>query len=208
MTAFKGRLLNLLFPSTLTMRQVLRSVDEVKARFEGPLLCLETGTIRSYEENHRSTLRIAERLAGRGQLVSVDISPDSIRVSRDICKGLSNIDWVQSDSHSYLRSLRGPRFHFAFLDSVNDAAVILEEFRLAAGVLVPGGIMMVDDAGILANGRGKDPRSAAVKGHGVWDFLTKRGIPFQVVPSLWFHGNQLKIEVSSSVKAKILESGI
>lgn len=208
MTVLKGQLLNFLFPSTRTMRQVLQAVDEVKSRFTEPLVCLETGTIRSYEENHRSTLRIAERLGERGRLVSVDISPDSIRVSRDLCQGLSNIQWIESDSLTFLKSLKGPLLHFAFLDSVNDASVILEEFRLTVRLMVPGGTIMVDDAGILTGGRGRDLGSSAVKGHGVYELLRTREVPFKVLPTVWFHGNQLKIEVSSEVQAKIMESEV
>jgi len=123
----------------------------LQKRFMEDLKCIETGTIRSYAEKHNSTLHISQALGNRGNLVSVDIAPKSIQISKDICKDCSNITWIHSDSLVYLKEQK-KTFHFAFLDSVNDRDHIFEEFKLILPYMIPNGIIIVDDAGVDLTG--------------------------------------------------------
>lgn len=194
-----------LFPPRFTMRHLVYAIRELKERFGGNLRCLETGTIRSFSENHRSTLVISEALGDAGTLVSVDIEPASIAVSREICRGRENIRWIGSDSLSYLRSVEGAEFHFVFLDSANDPELIFQEFSLAAARMVQGGILLIDDAGVTKDGAGIDRKSNGKKGRRVWEFLRDSGVEFRVLPTVWFHGCQLRIDLTPGAQKRILE---
>ncbi len=188
------------------MQHVIESIREIKARSEHePIFAIETGTIRSYDENHLSTYHISKELGGGGRLISVDISGDSIRKSRNVCYGATNIEFVQSDSIQYLRGLTGRKFHFALLDSANDKDVIFEEFRLIAPMMVENGILMVDDAGITPNGQTLDASVPAQKGHRVWQFLHDCGIEPSILNTPGGHGTQLKIVFTKDNLAKITE---
>jgi len=91
---------------------------------------LETGTIRSYNERHESTRWLGENIKN-GKIISVDIEPKSIEISKDICKHLNNIVWIQGDSLDVLKKQPENHFDFILLDSVNDKEHIFEEFKLA-----------------------------------------------------------------------------
>jgi ADP-heptose:LPS heptosyltransferase/glycosyltransferase involved in cell wall biosynthesis/predicted O-methyltransferase YrrM len=187
------------------MQHVIESIREIKAGCgRTPISAVETGTIRSYNENHLSTYHIAKELGGRGRLISVDISGDSIRKSRNICYGATNIEFVQSDSIQYLKNLHGERFHFALLDSANDKDVIFDEFRLIAPMMAENGILMVDDAGITADGRAIDVSVPAQKGHRAWQFLRDCGAKFSILTTPGGHGTQLKIVFTKDNLAKIM----
>lgn len=80
---------------------------------------LETETIRSYDEKHESTRWLGESIIN-GKIVSIDIDSKSIQVSKDICKHLNNIEWIQGDSLEILNNLEESKYNFILLDSVND----------------------------------------------------------------------------------------
>lgn len=185
------------------MRQVVAVIADLQERFDEPLSCIETGTIRSYHEKHDSTLHIARQLGEKGHLVSVDLDPHSIAVSRDICFEQTNVTWVEAASTDYLSGLTDERFHFALLDSANDKDLIFEEFTLILPHMHTGGIILVDDAGIAADGSGKDPAVQAQKGHKVWDFLIQHDIPHQVLPTIQKHGTQLRIDLDAAVLQRL-----
>jgi predicted O-methyltransferase YrrM len=181
-----------------TMRHAVTAIAELRERGVAPIAALETGTIRSYDEKHESTRLIGEALGDQGTLVSVDVSEESIRISKDICKNLSNVKWVLSDSHAYLRDYDGPKLHFVLLDSMNDAAFIMAEFRLVVPHVADDGIIMVDDAGVLADGSGRDPHTPAQKGHDVFDFLRAHGYPFEVLATR--HAVQLELRSGPALR--------
>jgi len=188
------------------MQHIIESIREIKARCERePILAIETGTVRSYNENTLSTYLIAKELGGGGRLVSVDMSADAIRKSRNICYGATNIEFVQSDSIQYLRGLQGRKFHFALLDSANDKDVIFDEFRLLAPMMAENGILMVDDAGITPNGQALDASVPAQKGHRVWQFLKDCGAESSILSTPGGHGTQLKVVFTKDNLAKITE---
>ena len=189
------------------MQHVTDTVHEVKSRFpQEQILAIETGTIRSYDERHNSTYHISRALGDRGSLISVDISTDSIRRSKNICYDTTNVEWVHSDSMQYLRRQKDIKFHFVFLDSVNDKDLIFEEFRLVVPMMVEDGILMVDDAGITEDGRGIDASVAAQKGHRLWDFLKSCGIQPLVLKTVPGRGTQLKIVMSRENLLRISNS--
>jgi predicted O-methyltransferase YrrM len=181
-----------------TMRHVAAAIERLLEQDMAPIRALETGTIRSYHEKHESTRLIGEALGSRGTLVSVDISEESIRISKDICRGLSNIEWVASDSHEYLRSLAPRRLHFALLDSMNDKAFIMGELRLVVPAVVDGGLIIVDDAGVRDDGSGIDPRMQAEKGHEIFAFLRQHAYPFRVLTT--HHSTQIEITVEPRLR--------
>lgn len=173
----------------LSMHNLKEAIEELKVRFSENLNCIETGTIRSYIERHNSTLHISESLGNRGRLTSIDIRLECIQISKDICKACSNITWVQSDSLDYLLKLED-RIHFAFLDSVNDRNHIFEEFKLVIPLMIPGGIVIVDDAGVLLNG--EEQPGIQEKGRKVSECLLSMGHKDFVRNSP--HGTQLWID--------------
>lgn len=184
----------------LKMAALADAVNILKIRFDEDLKCIETGTIRSYNERYGSTFLIAATLGDRGSLVSVDISSKSIKISKDICKLLTNVEWVHSDSLEYLKNQKN-KFHLVFLDSVNDENHIFEEFKLLVPRIISGGIIVVDDAGVTREG--KKNRGVQEKGRKISKFLLSIGCENFVrdkdsVVQLW-------IEMENSVSKKIRE---
>ena len=197
-----GKTLNLM------MHNVIKAVEEILYTFilEPNVQAVETGTIRSYDEHHESTLHISRTLGNRGNLISVDLSPDAIRISRDICKNADNVEWVTSDSVTFLKGpAQHKRFHFALLDSLNDPELIFEEFTLIAPLMVENGILMVDDAGIRPDKQGFDG-TAARKGHNVWQFLEGNSIPYEIRETPAGHGTQIKIAFNAQNRRLILDN--
>lgn len=190
--------------SSSAMQHVIGAINEIKNTFANQQInAIETGTIRSYYEKHFSTYHIARTLDDRGNLTSVDISADSIRISEQICHTLTNIRYVKSDSIEYLKKLKDVKFHFAFLDSVNDKEFIFEEFKLIIPMMIEGSVLMVDDAGITADSYEIDGSVSAQKGHKVLRFLSACGIQPQVLQTTQGHGTQLKIVMSRENLTKI-----
>jgi methyltransferase family protein len=189
-----------------TMVHVILSVQELLDRFPSQVEAIETGTIRTHSEHHESTRLIAETVGDRGTLTSVDSSREAIQVSREICRHLHNIEWVEAESTAYLSRVEGRRYHFAFLDSANDQDVIFEEFSLVTPLIVEDGIVMVDDAGITSTLKAVDRRRSSVKGHRVWQFLDSCGAEYEVLRTPRGHGTQLRIRLGSQNRARIISA--
>lgn len=185
------------------MEHVIQAINELKTEYTEDINAIETGTIRSYTEKHESTRHIATALNNRGTLISVDINPKSIEISKNICKGLSNTEYVISDSHKYLRSICDKKFHFALLDSVNDKDFIMQEFKLILPLMHTNGIIMIDDAGITSDGTKINTKVSAQKAHSVWELLYNNNIKFCVVTTVLGHGTQLKIKLDNDTITKI-----
>ncbi len=187
----------------VVMHNVIDAIQEVKGRFAEQICCIETGTIRSYDDKHESTRHIADALGSRGHLISVDINPDSIRISKDICKDRTNIEWILASSTDYLKRLQNERFHFALLDSANDKDLIFSEFTLLIPHMAEDSIVIIDDAGIIPNGQRKDRLDLAEKGHRIWEFLITHDVPFKVLLTTIGHGTQLRIDLNKLNKKRI-----
>jgi predicted O-methyltransferase YrrM len=137
---------------------------------------LETGTIRSYDEKHESTRWLGESIIN-GKIVSIDIDSKSIQVSKDICKHLNNIEWIQGDSLEILNNLEESKYNFILLDSVNDKEHIFKEFKLALKLIKLGGIIMIDDFGVDMYGNIPDPsQPEAQKGVKVFNMLKQHNL--------------------------------
>ena len=137
---------------------------------------LETGTIRSYKEKDKSTKWLGESIKN-GKIISIDINPKSIEISKNIFKNLKNIVWIQGDSLDVLKKQQENHFDFILLDSVNNKDHIFEEFKLALKLIKINGIIMIDDFGINLNGsRGDKYNPLAVKGVKVYDELKKNNL--------------------------------
>lgn len=137
---------------------------------------LETGTIRSYHEKHESTRWLGESIK-KGKIISIDIDPKSIEISKDICKHLNNIIWIKGDSLVEMDKLNDNSFDFILLDSVNDEDHIFEEFKLALKLIKLGGIIMIDDFGVGIDGEVPDKsQSLAKKGIKVYNELKQQGL--------------------------------
>ncbi len=164
----------------LVMENLKTAIAVLKERFPGtPLNCVETGTIRSYTENHNSTLHIAESLGKDGSLISVDVNPTAIKISKDICKSYKNVSWILGSSISYF-SVTKEKFHFVFLDSQNNKDFIFEEFKLAVPRMLLNSIMIVDDAGVNKDGEIDIVQGGLkiirIKGHQISPFLLSLGV--------------------------------
>ena len=182
--------------SEIIMINLIKALNELKDRFDGMLSCIETGTIRSYDEHHDSTLHISKALGDKGCLTSVDINPKSIEISMHICKEATNVEWVCSDSLEYLKEIQNKKFHFAFLDTKNDSDFIFEEFNLVFPKIIVGGIIIVDDAGVNYDGDAILTVEQK-KGHKIAKLLKSLGCTNFVRYSP--HGTQLWIDITESL---------
>ncbi len=152
------------------MEVIARCIDRIKCE---EINALETGTIRSYNERHESTRWLGENIQN-GHIISIDIEPKSIEISKDICKHLNNITWIQGDSLDVLKTQPENHFDFILLDSVNNKDHIFEEFKIALKLIKLGGIIMIDDFGVDKKGTVPDhTQPLAVKGVKVYDELVK-----------------------------------
>jgi len=167
---------------------------------------LETGTIRSYNEHHESTRWLGE-LISNGKILSVDNNPNSIKVSKDICKNCNNIEWVLGDSLDVLSKLEKESYNFILLDSINDRNHIFEEFKLALLLIKDGGIIMVDDFGVGSKHEIPDPTfPGAEKGVKIFNILKEK----QLLNHMYMHQSRkgvqaLFIGVKPGLKKAILD---
>lgn len=164
---------------------------------EVPLDILETGTIRNTGENYRindgwSTLTFAEEVANQGgSLVAIDLD---VSAAREVIEGRGlDLRLTFFEGHSvnvlsgmlanaYGRAKRaadgqlilgGSGFtDVAFLDSDNDAALILHEYLIVKRMVRSPGLIMVDDVDVESSG--------VVKGHDIIPWLEREGTPYRV----------------------------
>jgi predicted O-methyltransferase YrrM len=140
------------------------------------ITALETGTIRTYTEKHESTRWLGESIK-KGHIISIDIEPKHIEVSKQICKHLNNIEWIQGDSLKVLKEQEESKFDFILLDSVNNKDHIFEEFKLALKLIKLGGIIMIDDFGVGIDSKLPDKsQREAVKGIKVFNVLKENNL--------------------------------
>lgn len=185
------------------MKRVREEVQQLKSKFKN-LKCLETGTIRTYTEKHESTRHISEVINLDGHLKSLDIEPEHIKVSKDICKDSDNVTWIECDSLDYLGKDKD-EYHFVLLDSVNNPDHIMKEFRLIAKRVHEGGSIMIDDAGTDMQGNytpNPNEQHQARKGWAVWDWCKEHDVESEVV--MGGHSTQILIPITEK-NIKIFE---
>jgi hypothetical protein len=128
------------FPLFATLHYLVRS--------NGCARVVECGTGRGV-----STACIASAIAHRddARVVTLDVAASEDR--EELWHGLPRrmqdcIEARAIDSLAGLRAAResGERFHAALLDSVHEAAHVLEEFRLATEVVCENGLILIHDA--------------------------------------------------------------
>lgn len=149
-------------------------LDQLTTKFDEPLVIVETGSIRNVAPQYvlgdgHSTHIVANWLLNQNvkhAFYSVDLS---IVVAKKYLEKLGLIKYVnliQSDSRAFLEEFPGT-FHLGYLDSANDATLILEEFQILENKMVPGGIVVIDDCHLNS--------PTVVKGHKVIPYATKAG---------------------------------
>ena len=127
---------------------------ELMAESSKPTI-VETGTIRNHLDTYKygdghSTLRFAEFVSRfGGELYSVDIDPMAVVVSKALVgkefpDSMESIHIIESDSVAFLESFDEP-IDVLYLDSDNDANLILNEAKAALGCLHEDSIILIDD---------------------------------------------------------------
>lgn len=143
------------------------------------LVIVETGTIRNAAPQYatgdgHSTLGIAEAIAkhrnGKHRFYSIDLDvsvADSVLEEHGLRK---YVVLIKGNSLEELR--RFDRIDFAYLDSANDAAHILAEFKIVEGKANGGMTVVVDD--VYMNS------SDVVKGHLVVPYAISKGYSVEI----------------------------
>lgn len=122
---------------------------------ERAYVIVETGTLRVDNMDYRrgdghSARKFAQflREQGMGSLFSVDIDPEAVKV----CQGVMDREFpdvhtevIHSDSVAYLESFEGT-IDVLYLDSANDADLILNEAIAGLPKLRERGWVLIDDA--------------------------------------------------------------
>ena len=90
-------------------------------------------------------------MRGRGTFYTFEISKENIMICKELCKDYDqHINYVEGDSVQNLKRMVEEnvldRVHFAFFDSVNDAAHIWGEFKAVESLFKRNSIVIVDDA--------------------------------------------------------------
>ena len=178
---------------------LIKAIQELKKLFPNEkLLCLETGTLRNLEHKHNSTLHISNTLRDTDEFTSIDINPEYIEISKEVCKHNKNTKWITSDSVSYLKTVEG-KFHFVFLDTMNCKNFIFEEFKLIMPHMLENSILIIDDAGVNVDGT-INMNTTRVIGHNVSAFLFSIGITDCIRTSpigtqIWINLDKYNLEI-------------
>jgi len=123
-----------------------------------PLIMVETGTLRDPNPEAKmgdgwSTVELAESVARTGlegsRLFSIDISPESIAISRETVPGDLHpwVTWITDDAQKAIQELPVDSIDLLYLDSSDDPRQILSEFEAALPKLGKESIVLVDDTG-------------------------------------------------------------
>jgi hypothetical protein len=143
---------------------------------------LETGTIRNTGEEYHtgdgwSTLTFAEDVqAHGGSLTSVDLDvlhAEKILGDRQLMSGVHLLTGYSIDVLGRLLTKKF-KYEVVFLDSDNDAQLILHELMLARLMMKKGALLMLDDIAL-------DSTSDAVKGLRALPYLESAGIEHKVL---------------------------
>ena len=142
---------------------------------------VETGSIRGEGDEYQandgwSTLLFAEQIRNDGgRFVSVDL--DTAAAGRVLtAHGVrEHVELIEGHSIDVLARMLhgGQRLDVAFLDSDNDAALILHEYLIAHLMVRSPGLILVDDVDLESTG--------VVKGHALIPWLDRQGQPYQML---------------------------
>lgn len=142
----------------------------------GHLVIVETGTLRnegwSQSDGH-STVKFVEVVKNRPntEFYTIDIDPDAIQTSKDVITKKfevvpDGVHFIESSAYEYLSTFN-EEIDILYLDSANDADIILNEYLAAKNLLKPTSIVMIDDA--------QEDRSGLHKGKKVIDEMIGDG---------------------------------
>ncbi len=140
----------------------------MEAAFLGLLLSLvgarrvlELGTFTGY-----SALAMAERLPAGGEVVTIDLNPDTTKLAKSF--------WAKSPHGHKIKALNGPglevlktvtgKFDLAFIDA--DKENYLGYFKRAQELMSMGGVIVLDNmlwSGRVLNPNDSDPETAALR---------------------------------------------
>jgi predicted O-methyltransferase YrrM len=157
---------------------------------------VETGTIRNPGDAYRvndgwSTLTFAEEVAEQGgTLTAIDLdvsAAEGVLSARGLLEGVTFFEGHSIDilpgmlANAYARAKKANDGHVflggdgfvdvAFLDSDNDAALILHEYLIVKRMVRSPGLIMVDDVDVDSTG--------VVKGHQIVPWLEREGTPYR-----------------------------
>ncbi len=123
------------------------------AEMKDPLTIVETGTIRLHGDagligDGHSTLKFADYCSKfGGKTYSVDIDSEAVALSEWMVGRKypeADVTVIESDSVAFLESFNEP-IDILYLDSDNDAKLILNEAKAALGCLHEESIILIDD---------------------------------------------------------------
>lgn len=143
---------------------------------------LETGTIRNTEEEYHtgdgwSSLAFAEDVeTNGGSLTSIDLDishAQKVLGDRDLLAGVHLLTGYSIDVMGRMLAKKN-RYEVIFLDSDNDAQLILHELMLARLMSRKGTLLMLDDIDLSGN-------SDAVKGLRAIPYLEAAGIDYKIL---------------------------
>ena len=115
-----------------------------------PLAIVETGTIRHHawaRSDGHSTIRFANYVRGCGGLLrSIDIDPHAVSISKSLVGdvGRHDIEVIEANSVEWLAKNSG-YIDILYLDSANDAELILAEAKAASAELTDEALILIDD---------------------------------------------------------------
>lgn len=166
-----------------------RELLALAGRVDHPLTIIETGSIRSAEEQYRlndgwSTLTFAEWVRHKGgRVMSVDLDTAAAHTVLTRAGLRDHVDLHQGDSLDFLADLicggdifadltDPPRVDLLFLDTDNDADLILKEYLLGRQLLTDTGVVIVDDVDLAS--------PHVHKGDDLVPFLDAQGVRYRI----------------------------
>ena len=172
------------------MKHLHQILDEELVRFgQSYIEIVETGSIRGTGDTSEigdgySTLYFARRcIEWGGHLVSIDLNVATARMVLAEREPRNNVTLVENHSIAALaRQLAlwdAGHIDVAFLDSANDAQLVLHEFMICEQLVRNGGLVLIDDVHLPHHVVGENQQRAA-KGDLVWGYAEKAGYKVRV----------------------------
>lgn len=165
--------------------EIAKQLTRLKGKNQN-LVILETGTIRNTEpqyvtgDGHSTHIICNWVKKNGGNFRSADLD---ISVAKTYLTKLGLIEYVtlvQSDSVKFLKDFSG-KADLVYLDTANDASLILREFQAIEGKMQPWGVVIIDDC--------VPGSTELMKGNKVIPYAKKKGYRVELKPRqgmIWF----------------------
>ena len=165
---------------------IISELNKVCQRIKKPLTIVETGTIRNSTEAYEptdghSTKYISEWIRDNEPLTdfySIDLDTSACLKYMVELGLIQHVELIQSDSRAALVQLIN--IDFAYLDSGNDAELIMQEFLIVWPKLTRGGCIVIDDC--------NTDRADLLKGDLLIPYVIENDLRFNI-----FNTNQMVI---------------